>query len=144
MPVTLKKRSEFLRIRGGSRWSTPSFVLETKRRLSAEPGANIASSAATGMTGPKSAADTGTSPPRFGFTVTKQLGNAVVRNRIRRRLKSAIDLLADASARPGYDYVLIARLPALTRPFAELKKELEDALHRVHHAPQRRPKPRGS
>lgn len=144
MPVTLKKRSEFLRIRGGSRWSTPSFVLETKPRPAAVPDAIRSGSAASDMANSRTDATAGTPPPRFGFTVTKQLGNAVVRNRIRRRLKSAIDLLAETSARPGYDYVLIARLPALTRPFADLKKELEDALHRVHHAPQRRPKPRGS
>lgn len=130
MPVTLKKRSEFLRIRGGARWSSASFVLETKPRA-------IVKSAV------EAAADL-VSPPRFGFTVTKQLGNAVVRNRIRRRLKAAIDLLAGTKAQPGYDYVLIARTPAQKRPFAELKKELEDALHRVHHAPQRRPKPRGT
>lgn len=121
-PVTLKKRSEFLRIRGGARSSTASFVLETKLR--AEPDA---------------AAGSG---PRFGFTVTKQLGSAVTRNRIRRRLKAAVALAAASQARPGYDYVLIARSPALDRPFAELKKELEDALHRVHHAPRRHSKPR--
>ena len=138
MPVTLKKRSEFLRIRGGARWSTASFVLETKPRPAANPSVH---------TGPAPAAPpsaTASLPPRFGFTVTKQIGNAVVRNRVRRRLKSAIDLIATARAQPGYDYVLIARSPALTRPFADLKKELEDALHRVHHAPQRRPKPRGT
>ncbi len=130
MPVTLKKRSEFLRIRGGARWSSASFVLETKTRAIVKGAVEAAPDLA--------------SPPRFGFTVTKQLGNAVVRNRIRRRLKAAIDLLAGTKAQPGYDYVLIARTPALTRPFADLKKELEDALHRVHHAPQRRPKPRGT
>ena len=130
MPVTLKKRSEFLRIRGGKRWSSASFVLETKPRTIVKSAVEVAPELA--------------SPPRFGFTVTKQLGNAVIRNRIRRRLKAAIDLLAGTQAQPGYDYVLIARTPALTRPFADLKKELEDALHRVHHAPQRRPKPRGT
>jgi ribonuclease P protein component len=122
--VTLKKRAEFLRVRGGARWSTASFVLETKPRPDA-PGDDAA--------GPG---------PRFGFTVTKKLGKAVDRNRIRRRLKSALAGLGSEHARAGHDYVLIARAPALSRPFAELKKELEDALHRVHHASVRRTKPR--
>jgi ribonuclease P protein component len=72
--------------------------------------------------------------PRFGFTVTKQLGGAVARNRIRRRLKAAVALLT-GEARPNYDYVLIARAEALERAFAEIKKDLERALQRVHHAP---------
>lgn len=125
--VTLKKRSEFLRIRGGARWSCAAFVLEAKPRT--EPAEPAAAATRGG--------------PRFGFTVTKQLGPAVVRNRIRRRLKAAVGHLAAQHGRPGCDYVLIARAPSLTRPFADLKKELEDALHRVHHAPQRRPRPRG-
>lgn len=120
--VTLKKRPEFLRIRGGMRWSSPSFVLETRPRP--EPSCP--------------------SPgPRFGFTITKQIGTAVDRNRIRRRLKAALEQLAPGSARPGFDYVVIARGPSLGQPFVDLKKELEDALHRVHHAATRRKKPRG-
>ena len=74
--VTLKKRPEFLRIRGGTRWSSASFVLETKPRAAPTPGR-----------APDGVGDAGVPDPRFGFTVTKQLGNAVVRNRIRRRLK---------------------------------------------------------
>jgi ribonuclease P protein component len=72
---------------------------------------------------------------RFGFTVTKKLGGAVVRNRIRRRLKAAITLVADGIAKPDHDYVLVARLAAFDRDFEALKKDLERALHRVHHAP---------
>lgn len=85
----------------------------------------------------------GNGGPRFGFTVTKKLGGAVVRNRIRRRLKAAILELVDGHARPGFDYVLIARKAALDRPFAALKKDLEDALHRVHH-PRRAQRPPSS
>jgi ribonuclease P protein component len=111
--TTLKKRSEFLRIRGGARCPSPSFVLETKPRaeLVATPG-----------------------PPRFGFTVTKAIGGAVERNRIRRRLKAAGTALAPSCARAGHDYVLIARKSALEIPFDALKKDLERAFHRVHHA----------
>lgn len=109
--VTIKKRSDFLRLRGGARCATPSFVVETRP----SPGPAAASE------------------PRFGFTVTKKLGGAVVRNRIRRRLKAAVSLVAPGVARPGCDYVIVARSSALDRAFADLKKDLERALQRVHH-----------
>jgi ribonuclease P protein component len=110
--ITLKVRREFLRIRGGARWSCPNFVIETKLRV--EAAENI-------------------DGPRFGFTVTKALGGAVDRNRIRRRLKSAIQALPLDAAKPGYDYVVIARAGAGTAEFAALQKDLEQALQRVHH-----------
>jgi ribonuclease P protein component len=108
---TLKKRAEFLRLRGGARFATPSFVIETRPREAEVNG-----------------------DARFGYTVTKKLGGAVVRNRIRRRLKAAVGLIAPKLARPGYDYVLVARAAAYDRAFADLKKDLERALQRVHHA----------
>jgi ribonuclease P protein component len=85
-------------------------------------------------TKPRPAPDAATAQPRFGFTVTKAIGGAVERNRIRRRLKAAVAAVADAAARPGQDYVLIARKAALDLPFETLKKDLERAFHRVHHA----------
>lgn len=110
--VILKKRADFLRLRGGARCATPGFVLETKPQPeAAKPG--------TG--------------PRFGFTVTKAVGNAVVRNRIRRRLRAAVTILAPEKARAGHDYVLIARAAALNRSFPDLKKDLERAFQGVHH-----------
>ena len=115
---TLKKRAEFLRLRGGARFATPSFVLETK------PRGPVAGEAAAGLAG---------DVPRFGFTVTKKLGKAVDRNRIRRRLKAAVGLLAPRLAHPGHDYVLIARAQARDRAFTDVKKDLERALLRVHH-----------
>jgi ribonuclease P protein component len=108
--TTLKKRAEFLRLRGGARFATPSFVLETKPRAEGSSG-----------------------EARFGFTVTKKIGGAVVRNRIRRRLKSAVAALAPKLARADHDYVLVARLAAYDRAFPDLKKDLERALQRVHH-----------
>ena len=118
--ATLRKRSEFLRIRGGARWSGAAFVLEAKPRQSAPPAPDI-------------------TEPRFGFTVTKQLGKAVVRNRIRRRLKSLVASLAPRLADRGFDYVLIARASAHDRPFADLQKDLEQAFVRVHHPRAARP-----
>jgi ribonuclease P protein component len=108
-PATLKKRTEFLRVKGGPRWSTPGFALETRSRQDAPQD-----------------------PPRFGFTVSKKVGGAVVRNRIRRRLRALVAALDPASMRAGFDYVLIARPAAAKREYAELKSDLEQALARVH------------
>ncbi len=66
-------------------------------------------------------------PPRFGFTVTKKIGNAVVRNRIRRRLREAVRAASDL-AKANTDYVLIARRPALTLQFDRLVTDLRDGL----------------
>ncbi|WP_439543191.1 ribonuclease P protein component [Hyphomicrobium sp.] len=123
--ATLKKRSEFLRLRGGARFATPSFVVETRPR-----GPDTGGPTANGATQPPPGA---ANAPRFGFTVTKKLGGAVVRNRIRRRLKAVVGLVAPDLARADHDYVLVARLAALDRAFADLKKDLERALQRVHH-----------
>ena len=73
--------------------------------------------------------------PHFGFTVTKKLGSAVTRNRIRRRLKAAVSQVAQAEAKEKHDYVLVARKPALDMPFIELIKLLETAFVRVVQQP---------
>lgn len=112
--TTLKRRSEFLRVRGGLRWSTPALVLEAKARH-VESDESIER----------------TSTSRFGFTVTKKIGSAVVRNRVRRRLKEAAREVLPL-AREGFDYVVIARPPAIERPYADLKADLAQALTRVH------------
>jgi ribonuclease P protein component len=57
-------------------------------------------------------------------------------------LKAAVTAVAASSARPGQDYVLIARKDALDIPFDALKKDLERAFHRVHHAPATKPRPK--
>jgi ribonuclease P protein component len=116
-PVTLKKRAEFLRLRGGARCATPSFVLETR---------------------PRTTHDVEPATARFGFTVTKATGNAVLRNRIRRRLKAAVSAVAPSVSDPRNDYVLIARSAAAKSPFSDLKKDLERAFQRVHHPPGRK------
>jgi ribonuclease P protein component len=73
---------------------------------------------------------------RVGFTVSRQVGNAVERNRVRRRLREMVRLKANvpgdnAAFTPGYDYVLIGRRTALTCPFGDMTKELDGALRRV-------------
>jgi ribonuclease P protein component len=108
----LKTRAEFLHVKGGARFAAPSLVLQARMR----------------------AADTGESPElaRFGFTATKSLGGAVLRNRARRRLKEAVRLAGPPHAVEGYDYVLIARAGTVQRRFTELVKDLERALAKVH------------
>ncbi|MCI5049283.1 MAG: ribonuclease P protein component [Rickettsiales bacterium] len=69
---------------------------------------------------------------RAGFTVTKKVGNAVVRNRIKRRFRAlAADMLPELG-RNGSDYVLIGRKAALTTPYDELKVEFMRAIQEVH------------
>lgn len=69
----------------------------------------------------------------IGYTVTKKLGNAVVRNKIKRRLREAARRTIPAHAKAGYDYVFIARQKALTCDFAELVSEMEFAFSKIRH-----------
>ncbi|MEX1060693.1 MAG: ribonuclease P protein component [Methyloceanibacter sp.] len=108
----LKTRAEFLHVRGGARFTAPSLVLQARRRDSGEAEERHLA--------------------RFGFTATKSLGGAVVRNRARRRLKEAVRLAGPTHAVEGYDYVLIAREGTVQRRFTELIRDLERALAKVH------------
>jgi ribonuclease P protein component len=103
----LRKRAEFLAVAGGSRVSRPGFLLQALRDREAARRR----------------------PPRFGFTVTRKLGGAVLRNRIRRRLREAVRLGGDGE--PGTDYVLIGRHAALTLPFARLVADLRSGLEEL-------------
>ena len=105
--ATLKHRAEFLRLRNGARCATSGFVLEGK------PRAGFGEAAAVPVTA------------RFGFTVSKQVGGAVERNRIKRRLKAAVRDVLLEHARHDYDYVLIARRPALVGGEAGPERHLE-------------------
>lgn len=68
---------------------------------------------------------------RVGFTVSRKVGNAVVRNRVRRRLREIAREVIPAQARPDFDFVLVGRQAALTRDFAILRQELVEALKRL-------------
>jgi ribonuclease P protein component len=109
--VTLKRRREFFRVRGGSRWTTPGFVLEARTRGDSGEAHSTA---------------------RFGFTVTRQTGKATVRNRIRRRLKALVREVAAEHARTGFDYVVFARPAAVDRAFTDLRSDLIKAFACVH------------
>lgn len=71
-------------------------------------------------------------PVRYGITASRKVGKAVVRNRVRRRLKAAAETILPAHAAGSHDYVLIGRTATAVRPFAELLKDLEIALQRLH------------
>jgi ribonuclease P protein component len=68
---------------------------------------------------------------RVGFTVSRKVGNAVVRNRVRRRLREVARLVIPGQARADLDYVLVGRQAALKRDFATLQRELVEALKKL-------------
>ena len=112
IPGRLTRRADFVAMRGGRRQHCRAFVLQARVRGADE------------TPGPSGAA-------RFGFTVTKRVGNSVERNRIRRRLRGAVRTGAPGHCRPGHDYVLVARREALSEPFASMVGELRQALDRL-------------
>lgn len=71
-------------------------------------------------------------PPRIGFTVTKRVGGAVERNRMKRRLRAAARAALAPEARRGCDYVLVARRAVLDAPFERLLRDLGEAVRRAH------------
>jgi ribonuclease P protein component len=73
----------------------------------------------------------GSSLIRIGFTATRRIGGAVVRNRAKRRLREAARLIAPLHARPGCDYVFIARGGTASRPWAPLLDDMKSALIRL-------------
>ena len=108
----LKRRGEFLAAARAASKAAPCVVVQMRKR-----------------------GDEG--PPRVGFTVTKKLGGAVERNRIRRRIKEAVRLALPGHLQPGRDYVFIGRQEAKLRPFKLLQQDLVDAVERVETAPIR-------
>jgi len=114
---TIPVRRDFLAVRGGAKCSTPAFLLEAKFRRGDRPGAGTGCDAR---------------PARFGFTITKKLGNAVCRNRIRRRLKAAICETGVDKAIAGADYVVVARRAAYDMPFTDLLSCVERGMSRVN------------
>ncbi len=106
----LKNRRDFLRLRSAKRFSTSHFTLQSG------VGGDCSSPEAC----------------RVGFTVTTKVGNAVERNRIKRRLRSAARQVFPNSGKPGQDYALIAKRKCLTGPYEAIVRELTQALDHLH------------
>ena len=70
---------------------------------------------------------------RFGLTVSKKNGNAVKRNRIRRRLRALAKELLPRYGQDGYDYVFVARRDGLTRPYQLMRKDIQRVLKKLKH-----------
>lgn len=103
----LTLRRDFLAANAGKRAPMPGFVLLVRKR------------------------DDGAPAMRVGYTVTKKIGNAVVRNRMKRRLRAlARELLPESGVR-GADHVLIGRSGGIARDFAQLRADLARALTKV-------------
>ncbi len=103
-PGRLLKRIEFLAVRRGEKRRGRLFLVEALDRGDDRQA-------------------------RVGYTVTKKVGNAVVRNRVRRRLREAVRTGAALGMAPGHDYVIVGREDVLAAPFAQLQAELSRRVH---------------
>ncbi|MGH6852446.1 MAG: ribonuclease P protein component [Methylocella sp.] len=133
-PERLRRRADFLRAAKGMRFYARGLTLQAApRQIQSETiDWRALGDPRTDQTGdPPDVLLCRGAAPRFGFTVTKQSGGAVQRNRIRRRLKEALRLLNPLPARPGHDYVILARPEALGMPFLALQGELIRALGEI-------------
>ncbi len=106
---TLTKRADFIRASHARRQGTKGIHLQARKRDDEDPTV------------------------RVGFTCSKKVGNAVARNRAKRRLREIARLVLPEAAQPGWDYVLVGRKDATAeRPFTALQDDLKRALAAVH------------
>lgn len=113
--LILKKRKDFLRAAKGFKVIMPSFILQAARSLSESSH----SSCHTGECA-------------LGYTATKKLGKAHIRNRTKRRLRAAAREIFPQNARELTDYVLIGRYNTATIDFSVLCKDMEKALNKIN------------
>ena len=105
---TIKSRKDFLRIQStGNKVVTAGFVLQSAINKDCE---NIT---------------------RFGFTASRKVGSAVLRNKAKRRLRALVQEILIEKGKPGMDYVLVARKTTPTRKFEKLRKDLFWAINNL-------------
>ncbi|KQM28584.1 MULTISPECIES: ribonuclease P protein component [unclassified Sphingomonas] len=107
------RRRDYLAANGGRRAPMPGFLLLVRNRK------------------PDELADTPPQAMRIGITVSKKVGNAVVRNRMKRRFRALAAELLPEQGVAGADHVLIGRASGIERPFDDLKADLSKALRKV-------------
>lgn len=109
-PERLKTRRDFLRVaKTGKKWVSPGLIVQVDDNARADSDRAL----------------------RVGFTVSKKVGNAVERNRVRRRLRAAAETVLPLEGRDGRDYVVIGRKAALKRSFDDLTQDLVTAVRKV-------------
>ena len=103
----IKKRSDFLAANRGKRYATPGFVLLVKDRQDESPDI------------------------RLGITITKKVGNAVIRNRMRRRFRALAQEMLGQNGKAGADHILIGRDSGIERDFGDLRADMVKALGKL-------------
>ncbi len=120
--TVLARRADFLAAARGRRRSAQGFTLQARRRATEE--------AAEGV--------------RVGFTCSKKVGNAVARNRAKRRLRAAARAVLAVAGRPGWDYVLVGKpVETAALPFDRLVADLAAATAAIHEERRRDQGPKG-
>ena len=144
----LKRRAEFLQVAAANRkWVAPGLILQVCRHSRSET-VNATPQGGADLLRPDDAASPIASaaaclsdqqpeqlPPvaamRVGFTASRKVGNAVARNRAKRRLRAAADIVITQGGAPGHDVVLIARQSTISRDFTALVQDLTIGLKKL-------------